>query len=134
MAQEWPLIGHIAPFILRTASRQEPPPSWPLDRNISHALFLRFRLKSNAKLFFRMLTFCILSSIECPREFVARAHAAGKRVVYWTLNSPAEMATCIAAGADGFFTDDVPLARATLAAANLLSESETARNNSQQSL
>ena len=54
------------------------------------------------------------------RDFIVRAHAAGKRVVYWTLNCPDEMAACLAAGADGFFTDDVALGRAALAGANLL--------------
>ncbi len=49
-----------------------------------------------------------------------RAHSQGRRVVYWTLNDAAEMAACIAIGADGFFTDDVPLGRAALRAAGLL--------------
>ncbi len=54
------------------------------------------------------------------RRFVERAHCEGKRVVYWTLNDTAEMAACLATGADGFFTDDVPLGRAALRAAGLL--------------
>ena len=54
------------------------------------------------------------------RRFVERAHCAGKRVVYWTLNDPAEMTACLAAGADGFFTDDVLLGRAALHAAGLV--------------
>ena len=59
------------------------------------------------------------------RNFVARAHAAGKLVVYWTLNHPSEMAACLASGANGFFTDDVRMARAALVAAGLLQKSET---------
>ncbi len=54
------------------------------------------------------------------RRFVERAHCQGKRVVYWTLNDTAEMTACLAAGADGFFTDDVPLGRAALHAAGLV--------------
>ena len=54
------------------------------------------------------------------RDLIWRAHCCGKRVVYWTLNDPAEMAACLAAGADGFFTDDVPLGRAALRAAGLI--------------
>ena len=59
--------------------------------------------------------------VRCRREFILRAHFWGKLVVYWTLNDPAEMATCLAAGADGFFTDDVTLGRTALRAAGLLS-------------
>jgi glycerophosphoryl diester phosphodiesterase len=49
-----------------------------------------------------------------------RAHSAGKRAVFWTLNSREEMAACLAIGADGFFTDDVHMAREALRAARLL--------------
>ena len=56
---------------------------------------------------------------------MARAHAAGKRAVFWTLNTREEMATCLAAGADGFFTDDVSMGREALAAANLLGTDTT---------
>ncbi len=38
-------------------------------------------------------------------------------MLYWTLNDAAEMAAYLAAGADGFFTDDVPLGCAVLQAA-----------------
>jgi glycerophosphoryl diester phosphodiesterase len=54
------------------------------------------------------------------RGFVDRAHAAGKRVLFWTFNSPSEMAACLATGADGFFTDEVAMARAALVTAGLL--------------
>jgi hypothetical protein len=43
-------------------------------------------------------------------------------VLYWTLNDAAEMADYLAAGADGFYTDDVPLGRAALRVAGLLSQ------------
>ena len=49
-----------------------------------------------------------------------RAHSQGKRVVYWTINDAAEMTACLAAGADGFFTDDISLGRAALRAAGLV--------------
>ena len=48
------------------------------------------------------------------RDFVSLAHSEGNFVVYWTLNDPAEMAACLAAGADGFFTDEVMLGSAAL--------------------
>ncbi len=61
-----------------------------------------------------------LTGIWGIRRFVERAHSQGKRVLFWTLNDNAEMAACLATGADGFFTDDVPLGRAALCAAGLL--------------
>ena len=67
-----------------------------------------------------MIGLAVSETLYTPRDFMARAHAAGKRAVFWTLNSPEEMAACLAAGADGFFTDDVPMGRAALATANLL--------------
>jgi hypothetical protein len=41
------------------------------------------------------------------------------------LNTQEEMATCLAAGADGFFTDDVSMGCEALAAANLLGTDTT---------
>lgn len=38
--------------------------------------------------------------------FVAKCHALGLRVDYWTINDPAEAARLLAAGADGIMTDD----------------------------
>ena len=47
-------------------------------------------------------------------ELVARAHAAGKRVVAWTVDTP-EMARALAAmGVDALCTNDVPLVRSAL--------------------
>jgi glycerophosphoryl diester phosphodiesterase len=45
------------------------------------------------------------------RELVDAAHAAGKRVVPWTVNDPARMAELIALGVDGLTTDRPELAR-----------------------
>ena len=56
-----------------------------------------------------------------------RAHPAGKRVVYWTLNRPSEITECLAAGADGFFTDDVELACTALRESCLLTENSYSR-------
>jgi hypothetical protein len=49
-----------------------------------------------------------------------QAHKGGKWVVVWTLNDATEMAEYLSAGADGFYTDDVPLGRAALRAAGFL--------------
>lgn len=46
--------------------------------------------------------------------YVARAHAAGVRVVPWTLNDEAEMARALAAGVDGVITDFPTRLRALL--------------------
>ena len=48
-------------------------------------------------------------------ELVTAAHAAGKRVIAWTVNDPAVMAHFAAIGVDGLCTDDVAVARTTLA-------------------
>ncbi len=39
-------------------------------------------------------------------RFVAKCHALGLRVDYWTVNSPTEAARLLAVGADGVMTDD----------------------------
>lgn len=44
-------------------------------------------------------------SYEDPDTFIDRAHAAGFRVVPWTINEVADMETYIDAGADGIITD-----------------------------
>lgn len=49
------------------------------------------------------------------RPFVERAHAAGLRVVPWTVNDADAMRQQIAAGVDGFITDYPSRARAVLA-------------------
>ncbi|BBX13247.1 putative glycerophosphoryl diester phosphodiesterase precursor (GlpQ) [Mycobacterium novum] len=49
------------------------------------------------------------------RAFVERAHAAGLRVVPWTVNDADAMRRQIAAGVDGFITDYPSRARAVLA-------------------
>jgi glycerophosphoryl diester phosphodiesterase len=46
--------------------------------------------------------------------FVKRAHAAGKRVIPFTVDKPRDMVAARAAGADGIITDDPPLTVATL--------------------
>jgi glycerophosphoryl diester phosphodiesterase len=48
------------------------------------------------------------------RSFVERAHAAGLRVIPFTLNTPADVRTAAAIGADGIITDDPVMARAAL--------------------
>jgi hypothetical protein len=45
---------------------------------------------------------------------VKRAHAAGKRVIPFTVDKPRDMVAARAAGADGIITDDPPLTVATL--------------------
>ena len=40
------------------------------------------------------------------RELIARAHAAGRRVVPWTANTPAEWQELMAMKVDGIITDD----------------------------
>ena len=45
---------------------------------------------------------------------VRAAHAAGRRVIAWTVNDPAMMARFSAFGVDGLCTDDVALAKRTL--------------------
>ena len=45
---------------------------------------------------------------------VEGAHAAGLRVVPWTVNDPDEMAALIELGVDGLVTDDPALAHAVL--------------------
>jgi glycerophosphoryl diester phosphodiesterase len=50
-------------------------------------------------------------------EHVRAAHAAGLRVVPWTVNEPAAWARAIEAGVDGIITDDPEGLRAFLAAA-----------------
>ena len=49
------------------------------------------------------------------RELVDAAHAAGARVVPWTVNDAREMAALIELGIDGLVTDRPALARAVLA-------------------
>lgn len=44
-------------------------------------------------------------SLSTP-AFVARCHAAGLRVDYWTINDPAEATRLLDLGADGIMTDD----------------------------
>jgi glycerophosphoryl diester phosphodiesterase len=41
------------------------------------------------------------------RELIARAHAAGLRVLVWTVNDPPEAERLLAAGADGIITDNL---------------------------
>lgn len=48
---------------------------------------------------------------------VAAGHAAGKEVHTWTVDEPAEMQSLIAAGIDGFFTNDPSTARREVDAA-----------------
>jgi len=45
------------------------------------------------------------------RRFIRHAHASGKVVYVWTLNTPAQMLEVMAAGADGLITDEPALAR-----------------------
>jgi len=45
---------------------------------------------------------------------VAAAHAAGARVIAWTVNDPESIEACAALGVDGICTDDVALARSIL--------------------
>ena len=45
------------------------------------------------------------------RERIVRAHAAGLRVIPWTINEPTEMARLIAWGVDGICTDRPDIAR-----------------------
>jgi glycerophosphoryl diester phosphodiesterase len=42
----------------------------------------------------------------CSREFVARAHSAGLRVIAYVVNRARELDPLVAAGADGIFSDD----------------------------
>lgn len=48
------------------------------------------------------------------RAFVRRAHAAGKQVLPWTLDSAAEIRAAAKLGVDGIITNDPPLARKVL--------------------
>ena len=47
-------------------------------------------------------------------ELVSRAHAAGARVVAWTVNAPARAVTLSALGVAGLCTDDIPAIRAAI--------------------
>jgi glycerophosphoryl diester phosphodiesterase len=47
--------------------------------------------------------------------FIRRAHSAGKAVLVWTVNHPAQMASVVSAGADGIITDEPAMAREVLA-------------------
>jgi glycerophosphoryl diester phosphodiesterase len=49
------------------------------------------------------------------RELVEAAHAAGMRVVPWTVNDPERMRALVALGVDGLVTDEPALARSVLA-------------------
>lgn len=53
------------------------------------------------------------------RAFVERAHAAGLRVIPWTVNDADAMREQIAAGVDGFITDYPSRAREVLAASGM---------------
>jgi glycerophosphoryl diester phosphodiesterase len=46
--------------------------------------------------------------------FVTRAHAAGRKVIPYTLDTRARVMAAAAAGVDGIITDDPPMARAAL--------------------
>jgi glycerophosphoryl diester phosphodiesterase len=46
--------------------------------------------------------------------FVTRAHAAGKRVIPFTVDKPSDIVAARAAGVDGIITDDPPLTVSTL--------------------
>lgn len=48
------------------------------------------------------------------RELVEAAHAAGKRVVPWTVNDVREMSALVDLGVDGLVTDEPALARAVV--------------------
>lgn len=52
--------------------------------------------------------------VQDAAAFVKRAHEAGKRVVPFTLDKPADVVAARAAGVDGIITDDPPLAVSAL--------------------
>lgn len=56
--------------------------------------------------------------------FIERAQAAGKEVLVWTVNHPAQMAAMVSAGADGIITDEPALAREVFAQVESLSPIE----------
>lgn len=52
--------------------------------------------------------------VQGAAAFVKRAHAAGKRVVPFTIDKPSDIVAARAAGVDGIITDDPPLTVSTL--------------------
>ncbi len=56
--------------------------------------------------------------------FIRRAQDAGKEVLVWTVNSPAQMAAVASAGADGIITDEPALALEVLGQMDTLSPIE----------
>jgi glycerophosphoryl diester phosphodiesterase len=52
--------------------------------------------------------------LKSPKQFVKEAHAAGKRVIPFTVNTRAGVRDAIRAGADGVITDDPIVARVAL--------------------
>jgi glycerophosphoryl diester phosphodiesterase len=56
--------------------------------------------------------------------FIRRAQAAGKEVLVWTVNHPAQMAAVVSAGADGIITDEPGLALQVMAQVGSLSPIE----------
>jgi glycerophosphoryl diester phosphodiesterase len=52
--------------------------------------------------------------LQNPAAFVKSAHAAGKRVIPFTIDKPRDIVAARAAGVDGIITDDPPLTVSTL--------------------
>jgi glycerophosphoryl diester phosphodiesterase len=52
--------------------------------------------------------------VQSAAAFVKRAHAAGKRVIPFTIDKPRDIVAARAAGVDGIITDDPPLTVSTL--------------------
>jgi glycerophosphoryl diester phosphodiesterase len=59
-----------------------------------------------------------MASLKLPRisrELVDRLHAAGVRVIAWTVNTPGDLALARALGLDGAVTDTPEIKRAVAA-------------------
>jgi glycerophosphoryl diester phosphodiesterase len=57
-------------------------------------------------------------------QFIRQAHAAGKKVLVWTINDPVSMSRMFSLGVDGIITDEPALARQVMRERAELSSAE----------
>ncbi|SEA58250.1 glycerophosphodiester phosphodiesterase family protein [Rubrimonas cliftonensis] len=82
-------------------------PGWPLGVLAATAIGDVSRLEGD---------FVAIRAASASPGLAERLHRAGKKLIVWTVNDPAEMSAMISLGADGLITDDPGLARDVLAA------------------
>lgn len=68
--------------------------------------------------------FLAVSARTATPGFIRRAQSAGKEVLVWTVNNPAQMAAVVSSGADGIITDEPALALEILGQMDSLSAIE----------